>query len=77
MSSNRSHLYNVLVLILVALAMKSFFVLNYMPSQWVWSDEVYYYTTAYDLVHLGQAGVPHPGFLNYPPMTSILISRGV
>ncbi len=73
-SSQDVPFYQVLGLILIVLALKAVFILNSLPSMWIWADESLYYMTAYDLVHLGQAGVPHPGFLNYPPLTSVLIS---
>lgn len=61
-------------LILAVLAVKSLFILVSLPSMWIWGDESLYYTTAYDLFHPDGRGVPHPDFLNYPPVTSILIS---
>ncbi len=67
-------IYQVVGLILGVVALKSAFVLSSLPSMWVWGDETLYYTTAYDLLHPGAAGVPHPGFLNYPPLTSLLIA---
>ena len=66
--------YQVAALILGVVALKSAFVLTGLPSMWVWGDEILYYTTAYDLVHPGAAGAPHPGFMNYPPLTSVLIA---
>ncbi len=66
--------YQVAALVLAVLALKSAFVLSSLPSMWIWGDESLYYMTAYDLFHPGQAGVPHPGFMNYPPLTSVLIA---
>ena len=66
--------YQVAALIFGVVALKSAFVLSSLPSMWVWGDEILYYTTAYDLVHPGTEGVPHPGFMNYPPLTSVLIA---
>lgn len=67
-------LYHVLALTFLVLAVKSYYIFEYMPSMWVWGDEMIYYVTAYDLLNLGSAGVPHPQFLYYPPVTSMLIS---
>jgi hypothetical protein len=66
--------WQVLSLVLVVLTVKAVFLLKNMPSMWIWADESYYYVTAYDLLNLGRLGVPHPGFLYYPPLTSIFIS---
>ncbi len=66
--------YQVAALILGVVALKAAFIFSSLPSMWIWADEGLYYTTAYDLFHPGSAGVPHPGFLNYPPLTSVLIA---
>lgn len=51
-------------------------VLLAVPSIWLMPDELLYTMTAYDLVHWGGGGigVPHPDFLYYPPLTSLLIA---
>lgn len=64
---------HLVVAILVVLQVKIVFLLSSMPSMWIWGDEMLYYMTAYDFLHLGETGVPHPYFLNYPPLTSLLL----
>ena len=66
--------WQLLGVILLAVAGKSAFVLLGMPSMWIWRDEAFYFMTAYDIFHFGSAGTPHPNFLFYPPLTSIVIA---
>lgn len=65
--------WHVLGLILAVLSVRVWFILGNMASMWIWGDEMLYYMTSYDLLHFGQPGVPHPNFMNYPPVTSLLV----
>ena len=55
------------------LAAKAAFLATQIASMWIWGDEMLYYITAYDILHFGQPGIPHPDFMNYPPVTSLLV----
>lgn len=56
------------------LAVKVFTVLRAVPSIWLMADELLYTATAWDFAHWGSPGVPHPDFLYYPPLTSLVIA---
>jgi hypothetical protein len=45
-----------------------------VPSIWLWMDELFYTASAWDMAHWGARGTPHPDFLFYPPVTSLLIA---
>jgi len=66
--------WHVLGAITMVLMVKFYLVLGNMPSMWIWGDEMLYYTTSYDITHLGQTGVPHPNLFHYPPLTSVVIA---
>jgi hypothetical protein len=53
---------------------KAVAVLLAVPAIWLMPDEMLYTVTAYDLVHWGGMGVPHPAFLYYLPLTSLVIA---
>lgn len=54
--------------------LKSGLILKYVPAMTVWRDELFYFSTAYDMLHWGTPGVPHPQFLFYPPLTSLIVA---
>lgn len=57
-----------------ALIVKGITVLKAVPSIWLMADELLYTLTAWDFAHWGAPGVPHPGFLYYPPLVSLVIA---
>ncbi|HEX3130123.1 MAG TPA: hypothetical protein VH394_22500, partial [Thermoanaerobaculia bacterium] len=57
-----------------ALIVKIVTVLLAVPSIWLMPDELLYTLTAWDFAHWGAPGVPHPDFLYYPPLASLLIA---
>jgi hypothetical protein len=57
----------------LGLALKAFVVATFMPRIWLFLDELFYLVTAYDMCHWGRPGVPHPDFLFYPPLPSVLL----
>lgn len=57
-----------------ALVVKAITVLRAVPSIWLMADELLYTLTAWDFAHWGAPGVPHPGFLYYPPLVSLVIA---
>jgi hypothetical protein len=59
---------------LTAVAVKIAAVLLAVPSIWLMPDELLYTVTAWDFAHWGAPGVPHPDFLYYPPLASLLIA---
>lgn len=58
----------------VTLIVKTITVLRAVPSIWLMADEMLYTVTAWDFAHWGAPGVPHPDFLYYPPLVSLLIA---
>jgi hypothetical protein len=58
----------------VALIVKAITVLKAVPSIWLMADELLYTLTAWDFAHWRSPGVPHPGFLYYPPLVSLVIA---
>ncbi|MES1242756.1 MAG: hypothetical protein ABUT39_14160 [Acidobacteriota bacterium] len=62
------------VLLGAALVVKIAAVLVAVPSIWLMADEMLYTVTAWDFAHWGAPGVPHPDFLYYPPLASLLIA---
>lgn len=62
------------VLLGVALLIKIAAVVIAVPSIWLMADEMLYTVTAWDFAHWGAPGVPHPDFLYYPPLASLLIA---
>jgi hypothetical protein len=67
------HGYVLIAIYLLGVAVKSLLVVKYLPSIRI-SDEVFFMTTGYDFANWGRSGVPHPAFLYYPPVTSLLIA---
>ncbi|HVS02928.1 MAG TPA: hypothetical protein VMT16_09170, partial [Thermoanaerobaculia bacterium] len=62
------------LLVAAGVAAKTWSIWRFLPSIWLWLDELFYFATAFDFVHWGASGVPHPGFLFYPPLTSLVIA---
>lgn len=72
-SSSEFPAWHLWALVAAVVLGKSLFSRLAMPSMWIWGDEMLYYLTSFDFLHWGEPGVPHPGFLNYPPLTSVLL----
>lgn len=54
------------------LGVRLWLIFAHLDAMTVWLDELFYYSAAYDLLHWGAPGVPHPQLFFYPPLTSLV-----